>query len=444
MIPENEKLITLTTVNNIVHANLIKGHLEAAGIEVTIHDDSSRGIFPLVSFRIKILATDEAKAKPILKLVLIELAEAEKNPVEISESEWNVPVEVTQQNPINFARILMVTGVVLLIAVFYWVYPNLIGGHHYSLQLQIETDNLSDAGKQQIIGTLKDRLKSANIWETNIDIAPADSNCIRVDLSHIHNFNQLEPLLLSSGRLTMWSAFSNAECFQALSNINNALGAKVNDDLKAIDLGDPSLSEEEAMVLFNKTNPLFALLRPMFSQNESFEGSFLTLSEGTEIGYSFKEDREQVMEMLETGSNTVMLPKDLVFAWGTPIERAGEPGIYHLYALNKIKSNIGRIHNDHIEKAGLYFVDDIPTVYVQFNLTGTQRLQMLRESNKGQNIVTCLGNEVLNYPGSLLDTDLGISEFEAGSEEYGLALVELLNSPPLPCELSLRGEVLKF
>jgi len=266
-------------------------------------------------------------------------------------------------------------------------------------------------------GRLKQRIDKLGVVQPNISLDNA-RDLILVELPGVENPERAKSFLQASAALEFWNTYRPSD--------PTVTGKLVEADriLKSLQTGEELEANQEAQfdtiytpvldTIGNLTGDSTMSIQPKAVDPFANQGpllSLMTINNGTRsnvaFGYTEKNKRKAVLDMLNTPEVKSIFPSDSKFLWSKSPETFGDDGGVPEYALYLIRkqgtSDKAPIEGDVITRTSS---GPNPTGQIGVNLSmnnrGAQRwAEMTTEAynNGGREIAICIDDEVVSAPG---------------------------------------------
>ncbi len=278
---------------------------------------------------------------------------------------------------------------------------------------------------------LRSRIDKFGVTQPNIQRLQT-SGRVLVELPGIKEPERVRKLLQGTANLEFWETFDNREVFNFIQSANNklkeieelrrsqqdttvkadstkkdvALADKMNEETKKDTLKkdsslvdkmkkDTSKANNQSIEEFTKNNPLFALLRPMVSNDGQ-------LMQGAAVGMCHFKDTAKVTHYLNTRAVKEILPRNAKFLWEVKAYDSKVKGSWFRLIAIKISQKDGKpaLGGEVITNAREEFGDNQATAEVTMTMNGegAKTWARLTKENIGKQIAIVLDGSVYSYP----------------------------------------------
>lgn len=320
---------------------------------------------------------------------------------------------------------------------------------------------------------LRTRIDKFGVTQPNIQRQQGTGRIV-IELPGVTNPERVRKLLQGTAKLEFWETYENAEIFSNISEVNKFLGEKfgadtsVNSELDGLfseptaeinqkdtsslaakadtasgsdllaEMGaDTSASDsansEVAIEEARRQNPLFALMNPNISQDQT------SILKGPVVGFTVAKDTAQVNRFFEMPEVKALLPRNLKLLW--TVKGIGDnENVFQLVAI-KLKSidGIAPLEGDVITDARRN-IDQFGKVEVSMamNTEGARKWKKLTEENIGKSVAIVLDNSVYSFPTVNQAITGGNSSISGGfsvDEANDLSLILKAGKLPAPARI---------
>ena len=338
--------------------------------------------------------------------------------------------------------------------------------------LKEESDGAIDRSYQ----ILRTRIDRFGVAQPNIQKLEG-SGRILVELPGIKDPKRVRKLLQGTAQLEFWETYNFDELYEYFAQANAKLAEKnkavediteapvegeataegeeavveeeaavegeevIENDTTANDLlnelneeGEEELSDDEALLKFQKENPLFALLQPSIYQNGP--------AQMARVGIAQVKDTAAINSMLAETAN--LFPRNLKLAWTVKPEVYGEDQEFlELVALKMSRDNKCALGGEVITDARQdYGQNNQVEVTLQMNSEGAKAWKRLTGDNIGKQIAIVLDDYVYSYPNVNDEIPNGRSSISGGGMgiEEAQDLANILKAGKLPAPARILEE----
>ena len=266
-------------------------------------------------------------------------------------------------------------------------------------------------------------------------------------------------MMNTKGTLGFYETYNLDEIYQYFDEANAKLAEKnrvvqdlneetdTDEDVDLLDQlakegSEETVSDDEALAMFQAKNPLFALLSMSYSMYGPIQSA--------RVGLAQVKDTATINQMLAETRN--FFPRDMKLAWtATPTVFAGENGesidVLDLVALKVSRDGGPALGGEVITEAKQVFDNqNNPEISIRMNAEGTDKWRSLTRENIGRQIAivttTVFDDYVYSYPVVNVEIPNGRSTISGGNMtvEEAKDLAVILNAGALPVQVLLVEE----
>lgn len=253
----------------------------------------------------------------------------------------------------------------------------------------------ADSAIENSFKVLRTRIDKFGVASPNIQIQQG-TNRILIELPGVNDEERVRKLLQGSAQLEFYETHDNMQVYPLLENIDRTLAATIQSDKPAATIApaqtdstataaDSTDTEENLLATlsgeasdsttfdeaqFAQNNPLFSILMPSTTQDQSGQVALMT---GAVVGYSNLKDTAKVNSYLERPEIQSIIPPNLKLLWAVKPENHA-PNFLSLYAIRTTGAEGGPVlSGDVITDARDNFNEhNQPVVSMQMNSTGAR------------------------------------------------------------------------